>query len=227
MPKETFLNLPEEKRALICEAALMEFAQNSYESASINRIVAKAGIAKGSFYQYFEDKQDLFRYLIEVISVEKAAYLAPVLANPDDKDLFALLKDLYIAGIRFAQENPQYSEIGNKLLLLRNEPIYEEIYSDSMPEANDFFRNLLETALAKGDVRPNIDIQLFSYVVARMNALVVEYFATTTDHLFDDELLDSIDEFILFLRYGIGAGGAEDENQHHEQTDRSIQGERI
>ncbi|NIV34346.1 MAG: TetR family transcriptional regulator, partial [Anaerolineae bacterium] len=50
MPKDTFFNLPEDKRALICKVALEEFGEYAFDQASINRIVAKAGIAKGSFY---------------------------------------------------------------------------------------------------------------------------------------------------------------------------------
>ena len=51
MPRDTFLNLPDAKRKAITEAAVDEFAAYPYEQASINRIVANSGIAKGSFYQ--------------------------------------------------------------------------------------------------------------------------------------------------------------------------------
>ncbi|MBK7453960.1 MAG: TetR/AcrR family transcriptional regulator [Anaerolineales bacterium] len=61
MPKQTFLNLPEEKRNFIINAAADEFAEYGFEAASINRIVANSKISKGSFYQYFEDKADVFR----------------------------------------------------------------------------------------------------------------------------------------------------------------------
>ena len=70
MPKQTFLNLPEEKRKAFLEIALEEFADNDYNTASISKIVEKAGIAKGSVYQYFEDKQDLFMYLLDVANKE-------------------------------------------------------------------------------------------------------------------------------------------------------------
>ncbi len=53
MPQATFFNLPEEKRQKILECALDEFAAHDYDSASVSKIVAKAGIAKGSLYQYF------------------------------------------------------------------------------------------------------------------------------------------------------------------------------
>ena len=45
------------------DAAWEEFTTNSYTDASINRIIQKAHIPRGSFYQYFQDKEDLFWYL--------------------------------------------------------------------------------------------------------------------------------------------------------------------
>ncbi|MEM7578547.1 MAG: TetR/AcrR family transcriptional regulator, partial [Cyanobacteria bacterium P01_A01_bin.80] len=44
------------KRQNITNAAITEFNNHSYESASISAIVNRAKIAKGSFYQYFKDK---------------------------------------------------------------------------------------------------------------------------------------------------------------------------
>jgi AcrR family transcriptional regulator len=76
MPKTTFFNLPEEKRRLILDLAIEEFAERDYKSASISNIVARAGIAKGSLYQYFEDKHDLYLYLIELAGEEKKVFLA-------------------------------------------------------------------------------------------------------------------------------------------------------
>ena len=61
MPKETFMNLPKAKQDLIEQIAMsMNLPSMVMILASINRIVSAAGIAKGSFYQYFEDKRDLF-----------------------------------------------------------------------------------------------------------------------------------------------------------------------
>lgn len=65
MCTETFLRLPEEKRNRFLDAAWEEFTVVPYAKASINQIVRRAGIPRGSFYQYFEDKSDLFNYLME------------------------------------------------------------------------------------------------------------------------------------------------------------------
>lgn len=65
MPSKTFFNLPEGKRNTLLAAAREEFTRVSFAQASINKIIQQAGIPRGSFYMYFEDKEDLFRYLIQ------------------------------------------------------------------------------------------------------------------------------------------------------------------
>ena len=67
MPSDTFFRLPEEKRERLVEAAWEEFAAESYADVSINKIIRKAGIPRGSFYQYFTDKEDLFVYLLDQV----------------------------------------------------------------------------------------------------------------------------------------------------------------
>ena len=75
MPKETFHNLPEEKKGQFINAALEEFAGNNFDTASVTRIVKKLGIAKGSVYQYFEDKLELWLYLKEYCEGVKMSYV--------------------------------------------------------------------------------------------------------------------------------------------------------
>lgn len=64
MPTSTFFNLPPPKREKLIHAAVAEFARKPYGEVSINRIIQAAEIPRGSFYQYFADKTDLFRYVL-------------------------------------------------------------------------------------------------------------------------------------------------------------------
>ena len=64
MPTQRFFKLKEEKRRLILEAAAHEFSRVPYSAASINQIIKEADISRGSFYTYFEDKDDLMRYML-------------------------------------------------------------------------------------------------------------------------------------------------------------------
>ncbi len=60
MPNARWYRLDPEKQARILDAAARAFAEHGLEGASINRILADAGMSKGAAYYYFEDKADLF-----------------------------------------------------------------------------------------------------------------------------------------------------------------------
>ncbi|XCP86136.1 TetR/AcrR family transcriptional regulator [Roseburia hominis] len=64
MPKKTFFNLSESKRNHIIDVAMDEFAKAPYQNISINHLIKCIGIPTGSFYQYFEDKKDLYFYIV-------------------------------------------------------------------------------------------------------------------------------------------------------------------
>lgn len=85
MIHQTFLHLPEEKRNRIYQCALKEFAEHPYEKSSINRIIAEASISKGSFYQYFDNKGDLYSYCIvrlyEIVLNHKSEKHEPLLQS--------------------------------------------------------------------------------------------------------------------------------------------------
>ncbi len=65
MPKETFYHLAEDKKQRIMDAAKKEFSRVPLGDASIARIIKDAEIPRGSFYQYFEDKEDLYFYYFQ------------------------------------------------------------------------------------------------------------------------------------------------------------------
>lgn len=64
MPTGTFFNLPEEKRDRLIQGAMKEFVAVPLYKASVSNIIINAQISRGSFYQYFEDINDLYYYLV-------------------------------------------------------------------------------------------------------------------------------------------------------------------
>lgn len=70
MPSATFFNLPEEKRRRLIEAAWEEMTSVSFDKVSINQIIQNANISRGSFYQYFTDKNDLLHFLLQELREE-------------------------------------------------------------------------------------------------------------------------------------------------------------
>lgn len=94
MPSSTFLNLPAQKQEKLLEAATREFSRRPYTEASINQIIKDAGIPRGSFYMYFTDKEDLFRYLLSGYVDQMVMVLEEALLR-EHGDIFAALLRMY------------------------------------------------------------------------------------------------------------------------------------
>ena len=102
MPTDTFFNLSDEKKRRILEAAIDEFAEYRFSDASINRIVKNADISRGSFYQYFLDKEDLYLFIMQVIGVFQVMSepLAMTDGGPNNASMSLMLQS-YLYGFRY------------------------------------------------------------------------------------------------------------------------------
>lgn len=76
MARSRFDNLEEEEQEEILREAGEEFAEKGYETASLNAIIERAGISKGSLYYYFENKEDLFETVVERAASELMSHVA-------------------------------------------------------------------------------------------------------------------------------------------------------
>ena len=94
MPSNTFLNLPEDKQTRLMDAASREFSAKPYNEASINKIIQEAGIPRGSFYMYFQDKEELFRYLVRGYVEQLLMVLEEALLR-ESGDVFVALRTLF------------------------------------------------------------------------------------------------------------------------------------
>ena len=94
MPSSTFFFLLAEKQEKLLEAATREFSHKPFNEASINQIIKEAGIPRGSFYMYFQDKEDLFLYLIKGYMDQLLMLLEEFLLQ-NGGDIFRALLDLY------------------------------------------------------------------------------------------------------------------------------------
>lgn len=71
-----------DRRAQILRAAKQAFSQKGFHTASVSDIIERAGIARGTFYLYFESKRDVFDKLLEELLVELRACIRPIELKP-------------------------------------------------------------------------------------------------------------------------------------------------
>jgi AcrR family transcriptional regulator len=181
MPKETFFNLPADKRQAILDLAIEEFAAHDYKNASISRIVERAGIAKGSFYQYFADKKDFYLYLVDLAMQEKRDFMSQTRMPQPDMDVFAFIRWLLHTGVDFQFSNPKLARIGYRALY-DDVPLPDETQALIKQGSLVYFRQLVAGGMARGEIDPALDpdvaafifnavfTELGDYILGRMNA---------------------------------------------------------
>jgi AcrR family transcriptional regulator len=109
MPKSTFFGLPEERRDRLVREAIVEFADRTYTEASLSQIARRARIPKGSFYQYFDDKLDLYRWLLtEEAPRRKRAFVDAARLTGD---FWARLETMVERGMAFLVEHPRLARL--------------------------------------------------------------------------------------------------------------------
>lgn len=111
MAKQTFLNLPEEKRTKIINSLKKEFSKSSLKDALVSNIIKDAEIPRGSFYQYFEDIDDAYYFVINEYSKEIKKYLLEDLVKCKG-DIILAYNHLYryILDMIEDENNKQYFE---------------------------------------------------------------------------------------------------------------------
>ena len=200
MPKPTFFNLPAQKRERIIEAAIDEFATHPFHQARVTAIAEQAGIAMGSFYQYFEDKKDLYKHLMQLLVEKKLSYInSDMVKNKGKYSFFQLLREVYLSGFRFAKENQRLLPIG--MMLANDKELYQEIYGEHEDRSAEFFRDLLEYGKEQGEIDPAIDMKVVAKLLTGMTF-------SLTDFIWEDGKLDLddmeiIDKMLYFIENGL------------------------
>ena len=201
MPKDTFFNLPEEKKDRVLDAAIDEFARRPFYKAKISSIVKKAEIAKGSFYQYFEDKKDLYKHIMEISAQKKLSYInQDMMRNMDNYGFFELLREVYQSGFRFAKEYPRLVSIAN-MLVNSSEELYQEIFKEQKHKSIDFFQQVLERGVEKGELDPKIDPRLVAKLLTTLSNSMAELIFE--DGKLDSDDMETIDKMLYIIENGI------------------------
>ncbi len=213
MPKQTFFNLPEEKRTLITEIVVDEFAENDYENVSISRIVQRAGIAKGSFYQYFEDKDDLYGYVVDLITKAKAAMFSLDHPDPNRLGIFNYLRWILQNSVEFELRNPRFSRIGYRML--KGNTSENPIYRQAVEKSLAYYESLVRLGKEQGDIAPDIDdkmaAEFFQIIMTEIGPRIIR--EAIEEHgtawhgqqpLFDfPEVQEKYGQMLRMLEYGL------------------------
>ncbi len=174
---ELFDKLPPEKQEKVFEAAVGEFASKGYRSASMNSLVKAAGISKGSIFQYFKSKRNLFDGVVEIATDRVKLYLKQVRDETAEMNFFARLEYMLRAGFDFIDRHPLLARIYFHLLQSGEAPSGSEEILQLRKQANEFLIDLLREAIEKGEIREELDIERVAFLLnALLETLLRSYY---------------------------------------------------
>ena len=108
MPTVTWARVAPARRAAVIDAAEAEFGAHGFSQGSLNVIARRAEVAKGSLFQYFADKRDLYAYIADIGSQRVRSYMEQRIRELDPtRPFFEFLTDLLDTWVAYYAEHPQ------------------------------------------------------------------------------------------------------------------------
>ena len=175
MVTSTFHRLDEEKKKRLMDASIHEFSEHTFSEASINRIVKDANISRGSFYQYFTDKEDCYLFLLQVIALEKYILFQGVVQQSPHDSVYDEYLGMLDRSILWMKEKPVYYKIG-ALMDLDNSDFIRNL-TKLNPQMMEYFHNLIRRDQERSIIRKDIDpLTLSDMLFSITRSMLTEHF---------------------------------------------------
>lgn len=147
----------EANRAAILDAARRCFIEHGYDAITIRDVIRASGLAAGTFYNYFPDKETVFRALTDMhlAQLEQRLHASRQHAGTIE-DFF---HNAYLGALQEVQADPDFFA-----MMFRNEAVLRELYQDHI--FGLMLRSLkddMREAVARG-VFPAIDVELLTAI---------------------------------------------------------------
>jgi len=202
MPKQTFFNLNKDKQEKIVNAAIKEFSIKTFSSSSIAKIISDSRIPRGSFYQYFEDKFDIYKYIMDIIKIKKMEYFKADLNNMSTYGFFKTFHLMIEKGMKFTMDNPDLAKIGVKLMNDTDVEFKNKLLGNYAVEADQLLENLILAGIKNNELKADIDVKFMSFVLYKMMmSITTEY---VKEHFSYDKVDVELEKMLEFLKHGIG-----------------------
>jgi TetR/AcrR family transcriptional regulator len=207
MPQATFFNLPDDKKSLIISAAMKEFSNANYDAASINQICKQSNIAKGSFYQYFTDKLDLYVYIMTLAIEEKIRFFSTVIAEFHTLTLLEQIRLLFRKGVEFANKHPQYAALGEQFSKENNALAKSAVIKEGDKQSEALFIQMIQKSKTKGEIDSSVDSLSLSLLLQSLYSAVGKYIVDNFNnpgYEYNEEDINSfVDSLLNIIFHGI------------------------
>ena len=154
----------ERTRRALLSAAADEFGEKGFHDGSISGITRRAGCALGSFYTYFDSKDDIFRALVGDMSGQVRDYVGPRIAQA--KDGIEAERIGLQSFLEFARAHKEIYRIIDEAEFV-DQAAYRAHYENTASRITARLRQ----AAARGEVRADMD-EVHAWAIMGMNVFL-------------------------------------------------------
>ena len=166
----------------LLEAAAQEFGQRGFHDAAITGITQRAGVALGTFYTYFESKEELFRALVRDMSQATRAHVAEAVRGAPDR--LAAERTGLAAFIAFTRKHPELYRIIEEAQF-----VAEDVYREHYLTFVDGYRRNLAAAGARGEIAEGPD-ELRAWALIGMSVFLGMRYGIWNEDLSPEQVAD-------------------------------------
>ena len=193
--------LDEEKKIRIINSAMQEFSKNTYQKASTNRIVEKAGISKGSLFNYFKSKEKLYEYL-QVFTLRAIA--DAIVENLDwpEPDILTRIPEIVIIKLEVCSRYPYLMGFSKRIFENRSIDDMKEIVEEHVPRIYEkvYYENI-DFSLFREDMGISQVMNVLVWTFEKMGENYLKRIegGESIDY---NEMADEVDSYIEVLKKG-------------------------
>jgi AcrR family transcriptional regulator len=169
----------------------------------MNKVVERAGIAKGSLFNYFKTKGSLYYHIYHLAIGEVKSYLRKVRDETAELPFEDRLSKIVDSGVQFISDHPRLARIYFRLIYSADSPDRQKIVSELQKLSDDYLGEIIQDAMDRGEVDSKLNkTQTVFYLDAVLNRFLKEYHESSNGNQFDrDEWVKGITTlFIKGLR---------------------------
>lgn len=202
-----FNKISDEKKQRILTAAIQEFSCHGFTSANINVIAEEAGVSVGSLYKYFNNKHDMYLYIIST-TVEKLKNILGDIIK-ENEELIATIRKIIQAIQRYSRTDEHATRLYNVMATEMNPELVVQLASQMEGATANVYAELIKKHQQSGQLRKDIQPRYFAYFLDNLFMMLqfsytCEYYKHrlklyVSENVLDDDAIME-EELIKFIK---------------------------
>jgi TetR/AcrR family transcriptional regulator len=202
----TFRRLDPARQQAVIQAILDEAAEKSPTALNIKQVAERAGVAIGSLYQYFGNRDNLLAFAVELCVHQMTDLFAMSRPYLLEMPLREALTAYLTYGIEWSQTQQGFIQFFGRAAYQGDPGLAEKVVEPVATAMRETMEDMLKAALQRGEIDPDLDMEAAARVVNGLTIVVGDsqllpylnhYFQITDETISIERIVESMVDLIM------------------------------